>query len=129
VREAAARNNEKRRSMSLWKGLVDIMTTPIPNPFTVWGYWGEVPSDTGRKPRQTKSRKGTTKKRQVASAFSVEGILAPGRAAQFSVRGRDLMIDEETWIFGELRVGSTVHIKGLITSDERWLCTSITTHS
>lgn len=104
--------------MSLWKGIVEIMTTPLPNPLAAWGY--------GSLERPKSGKRGSTTRR-TAQGFAFEGTLTAGRTTQFAVLGRDLQIDEETWIFGELRLGSYAHVKGTLTwDDDKWMCTSIT---
>lgn len=42
----------------------------------------------------------------------VSGPLAKGFQTNFSVNGQDIALSEETWIFGELRLGVLVQVHG-----------------
>jgi hypothetical protein len=39
-----------------------------------------------------------------------EGEITPGITTQFSVAGKDIAIDSDTWIFGEIMIGSTASV-------------------
>lgn len=44
------------------------------------------------------------------AAGVLQGSLSYGVETRFAVSGQDIMVDDETWIFGEIKVGSEVRV-------------------
>ena len=41
----------------------------------------------------------------------LQGKLEPGRMTPFAIAGQDFVIDSDTWMFGEVRVGATAQVQ------------------
>lgn len=40
----------------------------------------------------------------------LQGNLGPGLETRFAVSGQDILVDDDSWIFGELKAGSEVRV-------------------
>ena len=71
--------------------------------------------------KQHAARKRAEKlKRRPSQTFILEGNLQPGDETQYSIGGEDIVLDESTWIFGDLHMGSRVAVTGIIgTTNEK----------
>ena len=54
------------------------------------------------------------KPKVVQNRFDIEGRLSAGRENLFSVDNQDFIIDDNTWILGDLKYGSNAKVKGSI---------------
>jgi hypothetical protein len=53
--------------------------------------------------------------------FSLMGTLERGASSKFAVRGEEFVVDNNTWIFGQLNVGAEVMVQGVFRKgDERY---------
>jgi hypothetical protein len=59
--------------------------------------------------------------------FTIEGYLEHGDTTMFSVKGKDIVLSDETWTFGTLEVGNYVKVRGIYLDNDEALCISILT--
>ena len=48
-----------------------------------------------------------------AEQHTIKGAIARGSQTPYSIAGQDISLDSDTWIFGEVRVGSEATVIGL----------------
>ena len=60
--------------------------------------------------------------------FLLEGNLIAGTKTRYAIHGKDIRITSNTWIFGDLVLGSRVKAKGVIANNER-ICTSLVVYT
>jgi hypothetical protein len=110
------------------------LDTPIPLP----GFFESAPR---RRARRRAHAKRMEKKPEVAVSVppqrtssmagreakerAMEGLLVPGKTTRWSLNGYDLMINPDTWMFGELREGAPVKVKGAPFQGNKFLCNSL----
>lgn len=51
-----------------------------------------------------------------ASIVSLQGTVEPGGQTAFSVQGKDFVIDGNTWMFGELQMGTNVEVQAVLSA-------------
>ena len=64
-------------------------------------------------PPPQKRRKAAEAARKSPAAFNLKGELKPGQGSPFSVGGTDIIIDSDSWVFGELTYGATATVTGV----------------
>lgn len=57
--------------------------------------------------------------------FNMQGKLEPGEDSAFSINGQDFVLDDSTWMIGELVFGARATIKGVINEHGERLAKSI----
>lgn len=57
--------------------------------------------------------------------FTLQGKLEPGEDSAFSINGQDFVLDDSTWMIGELVFGARATIKGVISERGERLAKSI----
>ena len=67
-------------------------------------------------------------KESSTASFILEGTLISGNKTRYAIHGKDIRITSNTWIFGDLELGSRVKAKGVVANDER-ICTSLVVYS
>jgi hypothetical protein len=84
----------------------EILLTPIPLP------------SFGRPAARGSGRRAALRRRSSAPAavstqtFHLSGPLERGTNTKYAISGQDFVIDENTWIFGEFRLGAVAAVKG-----------------
>ncbi len=83
----------------------DILLTPIPLP------------SFGRPARRSGTRRPAVRRKASSSEaaardFHLSGPLERGAQTKYAVGGQDLIINENTWIFGEFRLGAVAIVRG-----------------
>ncbi len=72
-----------------------------------------IPFLTPARARRRAARKNLAKKSEPYSQpFFLSGAIEKGSACKFAIGGEDFVIDNDTWIFGEVRYGATASVKG-----------------
>jgi hypothetical protein len=82
----------------------DLLLTPIP-------LFGKPQRRTGVNRRRS-PRRADAERAPAPSAFHLTGPLEKGAYTKFASGGEDIVIDANTWIFGEFRLGSIAVVKG-----------------
>ena len=54
------------------------------------------------------------KPKVIQNRFDIEGRLSAGSGSLFSVENQDFIIDDNTWILGDLKYGAHAKVKGSI---------------
>ncbi len=54
----------------------------------------------------------TRKRRATDDSFYTTGELCKGNETRFAVGNKDIVLDDSTWVFGELRLGAMVRVVG-----------------
>lgn len=68
------------------------------------------------------SRKRTQKaKPNTPQSSSMEGELSVGKTARFALDGKDLEIDNGTWIVGNLEFGAVARVKGRVQGEKLYV--------
>ena len=58
--------------------------------------------------RRECARRGVNLAQKADRKYLLQGILGPSRNGNFTINGVDVKVDETTWVFGNLIVGSKV---------------------
>jgi hypothetical protein len=77
------------------------------------------------RPRATPNNEPIAFSKGCTLHFMLEGKLAAGSGTHLSIDGHDLVMDQDTWIFGELSIGAHAKIRGIIIHGHQRLCKSI----
>lgn len=91
---------------SAMERMKEILLTPIPLP------------SFGRPAARGSGRRAALRRRSSAPAavstqtFHLSGPLERGTNTKYAISGQDFVIDENTWIFGEFRLGAVAAVKG-----------------
>ncbi len=56
----------------------------------------------------------TVNKAKGPQHFDLEGPLVQGAASAYAVGKQDFTFDDETWVFGDLQLGSVVSVSGIL---------------
>lgn len=60
-----------------------------------------------------------------STLMMLQGIIEPGQASAFSIQGVDFMIEDSTWIVGDVKLGAGAVIKGFSGEDGIFTARSI----
>lgn len=63
--------------------------------------------------------------RPMTAHFTMEGRVTAGEHSPFAINGEDFTVGSDTWIVGDIRLGVTARIKGMIRNGRDRHATSI----
>ena len=101
------------RSSSIWKGFSEVMGK--------LGIHSEM-HGIALRPKQAKKAVPAIKH---DSSFQLEGRLSVGSNGWYFVNGEAFLVDEQTWILGELKNGNNVRVRGTTVNGEKRIATKI----
>lgn len=107
--------NERVQKKGLLNDLSEILKRPVPglsmlDNILPLSKFGSALAATTHNKRGAKEEDKSSKTRQ----FILQGKVERGTQTTFAVEGQDFVIDGNTWILGELSLGSFVRVKGTI---------------
>ena len=93
--------------------VIDLLLTPVPFlPSASFVYSLRSPKGRARPaPRRVVKSAGRPHGQPPVQGISVKGKLELGSATPYAVCGHDFVIDKDTWIFGEVRLGATAMVQ------------------
>lgn len=97
--------SDEREAPSALERVKEILFTPIP-------LFGKPSKGSRRRARRLPVRRAEASEKPIRSQFHLTGVLGAGQTTKFAIAGEDIVIDEDTWIFGEVRLGGLATVKG-----------------
>jgi len=92
----------RQNTGSTFDQIKELLLTPIP-------LFGKPQRRSRMNRRKSPRREGAA---PAPTSFHLSGPLEKGAQTKFSINGQDIVIDADTWIFGEFRLGSLATVKG-----------------
>ena len=68
----------------------------------------------GKRKSRSVTLSGTQMNHETGDRFGLDGKLKPGMDSKYAINGADFVIDDDTWIFGDLAYGVRASVEGVI---------------
>ena len=83
-----------------------------------------------RRVRHTLGKRKTTRSaatvvHEPGDSFALDGMLKPGMDSKYAINGADFIIDDDTWIFGDLAYGVRATVEGVISDSGERLASKV----
>ena len=96
---------------------------PFPT-FASW--WRALSKPTPRTRRTARTNTPNAARRTGAkSHFNLKGVLKPGESTNFAVDGDEIVVDGDTWVFGDLVYGAKATVTGVFRPNGQRYATKI----
>ena len=79
----------------------------------------------GKSSRKTRASTTTTQVHE-GDSFALNGVIKPGMDSKYAINGADFVIDDDTWVFGEIAYGNKAIIEGVVGLNGERLAAKVT---